>query len=156
MRCVRTLVRYGFALASASVLVVGCAGDDDVGPDSSDSVVDDRGVDGGGETDAELDGATSGTCDLDRTRQLPDGGPIAEGAYCDDIVLCSPDAALAGDIEAAAPEFVCEAGSGDCATRCFYGGEGGSGDVTAAVMEQICAASVLLEEFDDITCYVYL
>ena len=134
-----------FAAALGLVLPACGAGDDSTGP-----------VDGSPSDGAAAD-ATSLACDPDRTRQIPNGGPITVGAYCDDIVTCVDSAAAAADIEAAAPDFMCdESGAIDCQFRCWFLGEGGGGEVDADVMEQVCAVSLLLDDPDMVECLIYL
>jgi hypothetical protein len=137
-------IALGVALA---LHLPGCgAGDDD-----STAPVD------GLPSDGAAADATSLDCDPDRTRQVPNGGPITVGAYCDDIVTCADDAAAAADIEAAAPDFMCEeTQSIDCRFRCWFLGEGGSGEVDAGVMEEVCAVSLLLDDPDMVECLIYL
>ena len=139
----RPAIALGFALA---LVLPACGGDDD-----STGAVD------GSPPDGAAADATSLDCDPDRTRQSPSGDPITVGAYCDDIVTCADDAAAAADIEAAAPDFMCDqAGDVDCAFRCWFGGEGGGGEVDADVMDQICAVSLLLDDPDLVECFIYL
>ena len=144
----RPAIALGAALA---LFLPGCgAGDDDwQGPDEGS-------VDGSPSDGAAAD-ASSLTCEPDRTRQLPNGGPITVGAYCDDIVTCADNAAAAADIEAAAPDFMCEETQAvECRFRCWFLGEGGGGEVDADVMEQVCAASLLLDDSDMVECLIYL
>jgi hypothetical protein len=143
--------RPAIALGAVLALVLpGCAaGNDSTGP--VESSVD------GSPSDGAADDATPLACDPDRTRQIPNGGPITVGAYCDDIVTCAGDAAAAADIEAAAPDFMCdETGAVDCAFRCWFLGEGGGGEVDADVMEQVCAVSLLLDSPGMVVCLIYL
>ena len=143
--------RPAIALGAALALVLpGCGGgDDSTGPVE-------RPVDSSPSDGAAAD-ATSLACDPDRTRQIPSGGPITVGAYCDDIVTGADDAAAAADIEAAAPDFMCEElGAIDCRFRCWFLGEGGGGEVDADVMEQVCAVSLLLDHPDMVECLIYL
>jgi len=143
--------RPAIALAAALALVLpGCGGGDDAtGP--VEGAID------GSPTDGAAADATSLACDPDRTRQIPNGGPITVGAYCDDIVTCADNAAAAADIEAAAPDFMCdETGAIDCTFRCWFLGEGGGGEVDANVMEQVCTVSLLLDDPDMVDCLIYL
>jgi len=144
--------RPAIALGAALALVLpGCGAGDDDSPVPVDGSVD------GSPSDGATADATSLACDPDRTRQIPNGGPITVGAYCDDITTCAHGAAAAADIEAAAPDFSCEEiGSIDCEFRCWFLGEGGGGEVDADVMEQVCAVSLLLDDPDMVECFIYL
>jgi hypothetical protein len=147
----RTIVLGATLPLTLALALFGCGGEDDDSPDPAGGSVDGSPSDG-----AATDG-TAQACDPDRTLQIPNGGPITVGAYCDDIVACVDDGAAAADIEAVASDFVCEATEAiDCRFRCWFGGEGGAGEVDADVMEQVCAVSLLLDDPDVVECFIYI
>jgi hypothetical protein len=112
--------------------------------------------DAGGDAAADLADAAAGACAPERTEQIPNGGPIEVGAWCDDIFVEDQDEASSADIEAVAPDFECEPGwEGSPVWRCHYV-DGGVNEVTQPVLDQVCAASLVIDPDQRIRCYIYI
>ena len=116
-------------------------------------------------SDAPSADAYAGECAPERTRQVfsliaavptcspYEAEPIAAGGFCDEILTYGSTPQQRKMIEAAAPGFVCET-TGYCY---FSDPEPGTGiDVTADVMGQICAASLVVEAGCYIDCLVFI
>ncbi len=97
------------------------------------------------------------SCDLGKTRVHLEDRAVAEGELCDDVVACVADAASATALVAAAPGFSCEEGDnpieqcGDGETPCIWR----PSVLDATEMAELCAATTVLADGDELLCIVY-
>lgn len=83
-------------------------------------------------------------------------GPLQEGTFCDELIVCARDAAEEARIEAASSLFEC---SGEphalcsSARTCAYEA-GGPHDIDLAELAEICAVTLLVPT-PDVVCVVY-
>lgn len=124
----------------------------------------DGGLDAGGADagpDASLGDAGSPPCRPERVR-FPMGGELAPGTLCDDVFVCSADAAAVARLQATSSRFDCSEPVGfPCeggTLRCAYRGDGGGGPSVLDEREiaDLCAVTTLEPPPDAIVCVVYL
>jgi hypothetical protein len=151
-----------------ALMTMACGGSNDDSPPGSPDAA--SHADAASQADAaSVDAATAdavaGECSPERTRQILsliaevptctpyEAEPVGVGSWCDDILTYASTPEQRAMIEAAAPGFVCNAASG----YCEFSATTGSGiEVTAEVMMQLCAASLVVEAGCYIDCLVFI